>query len=211
MGVGEIAGLIAAIAFAVLAGFMIYPLIRLGKMFDQISQTVRESGEHAIPALDEGVTTVKQVNKSLEDVNKISAAASTTANNVGALTDLYGSFLGKPIIKIASTFYALKTTGQSFLAKNAAKTTVNDTAEKGGVMFKRIFWVGVGVAIGIVAVTKAQAYVKANTPDAARQFLLGPDQDNVPMKTLEGLVNEFNATRRAREAELNRQYIERAN
>ena len=72
-------------------------------------------------------------------------------------------------------------------------------------MFKRIFWVGVGVAIGIVAVTKAQAYVKANTPDAARQFLLGPDQDN------EGLVNEFNATRRAREAELNRQYIERAN
>ena len=126
MGVGEIAGLIAAIAFAVLAGFMIYPLIRLGKMFDQISQTVRESGEHAIPALDEGVTTVKQVNKSLEDVNKISAAASTTA-----LTDLYGSFLGKPIIKIASTFYALKTTGQSFLAKNAAKTTVNDTAEKG--------------------------------------------------------------------------------
>ena len=129
MGVGEIAGLIAAIAFAVLAGFMIYPLIRLGKMFDQIS--VRESGEHAIPALDEGVTTVKQVNKSLEDVNKISAAASTTANNVGALTDLYGSFLGKPIIKIASTFYALKTTGQSFLAKNAAKTTVNDTAEKG--------------------------------------------------------------------------------
>lgn len=131
MGVGEIAGLIAAIAFAVLAGFMIYPLIRLGKMFDQISQTVRESGEHAILALDEGVTTVKQVNKSLEDVNKISAAASTTANNVGALTDLYGSFLGKPIIKIASTFYALKTTGQSFLAKNAAKTTVNDTAEKG--------------------------------------------------------------------------------
>ena len=44
MGVGEIAGLIAAIAFAVLAGFMIYPLIRLGKMFDQISQTVRLSG-----------------------------------------------------------------------------------------------------------------------------------------------------------------------
>ena len=30
MGVGEIAGLIAAIAFAILAGFMIYPLIRLG-------------------------------------------------------------------------------------------------------------------------------------------------------------------------------------
>ena len=81
MGVGEIAGLIAAIAFAVLAGFMIYPLIRLGKLFDQIAQTVKDTGDHAIPALDEGVTTVQQVNKSLEDVNKISAAASTRSTN----------------------------------------------------------------------------------------------------------------------------------
>ncbi|MBT1171883.1 DUF948 domain-containing protein [Bifidobacterium sp. MA2] len=117
MGVGEIAGLVAAIAFAVLAGFMIYPLIRLGKLFDQIAETVKESGEHAIPALDEGVTTVKQVNKSLEDVNRISAAASTTANNVGALTDLYGSFLGRPVIKIASAAYALKSTAASFLSE----------------------------------------------------------------------------------------------
>jgi hypothetical protein len=74
------------------------------------------------------------VNKSLEDVNKISAAASTTANNVGALTDLYGSFLGKPIIKAASIFYAIKSTAQSFMTRNAAKnagTTANGEAEKG--------------------------------------------------------------------------------
>ena len=127
MGVGEIAGLVAAIAFAVLAGFMIYPLIRLGKLFDQIADTVRESGEHAIPALDEGVTTVKQVNKSLEDVNKISAAASTTVNNVGALTDLYGSFLGKPVIKVASAVYALKSTAQSFLVRQSAGRAGEDS------------------------------------------------------------------------------------
>ena len=76
-------------------------------------------------------------------------------------------------------------------------------------MFKRLFWVSIGVGIGVVAVTKAQAYVKANTPDAARQFLLGPDQDHVTMRTLEGLVNEFNATRRAREAELNTKYADK--
>ena len=28
-------------------------------------------------------------------------------------------------------------------------------------MFKRLFWVSIGVGIGVVAVTKAQAYVKA--------------------------------------------------
>lgn len=122
MGVGEIAGLIAAIAFAVLAGFLIYPLIRLGKLFDQMAETVRQTGEHAIPALDESVTTVKQVNKSLEDVNKISAAASTTATNVGALTDLYGSFLGKPIITLASSMYALRQTAGSLLASKRGKS-----------------------------------------------------------------------------------------
>ncbi|MCI1253766.1 MAG: DUF948 domain-containing protein [Bifidobacterium tibiigranuli] len=126
MGVGDIAGLVAAIAFAVLAGFLIYPLIRLGKLLDQIAETVKQTGDHAMPTLDESVTTIQQVNKSLEDVNKISSAASTTANNVGALTDLYGSFLGKPIIKIASATFALKTTAQSFFSKKS-KTEADET------------------------------------------------------------------------------------
>ena len=99
MGIGEIAGLIAAIAFAILAGFMIYPLIKLGKLFEQIGTTVKDTGDHAIPALDEGVTTVKEVNKTLTDVNSITESASYTAQNVGALTDLYSSMLGKPVIK----------------------------------------------------------------------------------------------------------------
>ncbi|MDF7641550.1 DUF948 domain-containing protein [Bifidobacterium sp. ESL0784] len=140
MSIGDIAGLIAAIAFAVLAGFLIYPLIRLGKLFDQLAQTVKDSGDHAIPALDEGVTTVRQVNKSLEDVNKISSAASTTAGNIGALTDLYGSFLGKPVIKLASSFYALKSTAQSFMRQKgagsagdaAAKAKATSAKVKGG-------------------------------------------------------------------------------
>ena len=77
-------------------------------------------------------------------------------------------------------------------------------------MFRRLFWFGMGFAAGVIAVSKANAYVKANTPDAMRQFVLGPDQDHVAVRTLEGLVNEFNATRRAREAELNRTYAERS-
>ena len=101
---------------------MIYPLIRLGKLFDQIAQTVKDTGDHAIPALDESVTTVQQVNKSLEDVNKISAAASTTANNVGAL-------LGKPVIKVASATYALKSTVQSFLAKRDVNHAAGNKGE----------------------------------------------------------------------------------
>lgn len=76
-------------------------------------------------------------------------------------------------------------------------------------MFKRLFWIGLGVGIGVAAVVKAQAYVKANTPDVARQFLLGPDQEDVAMRTLQGLWSEFNTVRRAREDELNKQYANR--
>lgn len=120
MDIGQIAGLIAAIAFAVLAGAMIYPLIRLGRLFDQIAETVRRTGDHAIPALDEGVTTVQKVNRSLSDVNAISEAAHRSAANVGALTDLYGSFLGKPVIKLLSAIWAVKATALDFVNKRAA-------------------------------------------------------------------------------------------
>ena len=116
MDVGQIAGLIAAIAFAILAGFLIYPLIRLGKLFDQLAQTIKQAGDHVVPTLDESASTVTQLNQTLTDVNRISAAASTTAGNLGALTDLYGSMLGKPVIKVAAFLYAMRKTISSFLS-----------------------------------------------------------------------------------------------
>ncbi|MEE0654410.1 hypothetical protein [Bifidobacterium criceti] len=76
-------------------------------------------------------------------------------------------------------------------------------------MRKRLLWIALGMIAGVIAVSKANAYVKANTPDKARQFLLGPDQQNVGMRTLQGLVAEFTDTRRAREAELNSRYMDK--
>ena len=129
MDLGQVASLIAAIVFAILAGFLIYPLIRLGKLFDQIAQTVKETGDHAIPALDESVTTVQKVNQSLEDVNQISSAASTTANNVGALTDLYGAVLVKPLIKVAAVFYGAKQAVSGFVKNSDGSTTSSTTSD----------------------------------------------------------------------------------
>ncbi|PAU69530.1 hypothetical protein B1400_0729 [Bifidobacterium italicum] len=76
-------------------------------------------------------------------------------------------------------------------------------------MRKRLLWIALGMIAGVVAVSKANAYVKANTPDKARQFLLGPDQEHVGVRTLQGLVTEFTDVRRAREAELNSRYMDR--
>ena len=54
-------------------------------------------------------------------------------------------------------------------------------------MFKRLFWMAAGFCCGVFTVMKAQAYVKANTPAPARQFLFGPDIDNVGLRTLQGM------------------------
>ncbi len=74
---------------------------------------------------------------------------------------------------------------------------------------KRAFWIGVGVAAGIVIAAKASSYVKAHTPQQAREFVFGPDQTNVPMSTLQSLWADFNTYRAQREEELNRLYIDR--
>jgi hypothetical protein len=74
-------------------------------------------------------------------------------------------------------------------------------------MFKRLFWVGVGFSIGVVAASKARSYAKAHTPAGAREFVFGRETNNVAISTVLGLYDEFQTTRKAREAELNQQYV----
>ncbi|MCI1935744.1 MAG: hypothetical protein LKJ44_02545 [Bifidobacteriaceae bacterium] len=79
-------------------------------------------------------------------------------------------------------------------------------------MFKRLFWIGVGAAVGIVAVTKAKAYLRTHTPDVPRQFFMGADaeDENVPVRTARALYSEFTANRELREAQLNQALINRS-
>lgn len=79
-------------------------------------------------------------------------------------------------------------------------------------MFKRIFWVAVGAGIGVLAVTKAKAYLRTHTPDAPRQFFLGSDADDekLPLRTLRALYTEFEANRALREEQLNERLTHRS-
>lgn len=73
-------------------------------------------------------------------------------------------------------------------------------------MFKRIFWFGVGFAAGMVVASKASGYVRAHTPRMAREFVLGPDQDNVALRTLGSLVEDFKTNFTEKEREMNDSY-----
>ena len=73
-------------------------------------------------------------------------------------------------------------------------------------MIKRLFWFLVGFGAGLVVASKAQAYVRAHTPRMAREFVLGPDQDNVAMRTLGSLIADFRKYSNEKEAEMNEKY-----
>lgn len=115
MSVGAIAGLIAAIAFAVIAGVLIYPMVRLGRLFDAIAKTVEDAGNEVVPVIKQGNEAVGEINKTLSDVNSITDSVKYTAQNAAALGNLYTSILGKPVIKAASFLYAFKKTASSFM------------------------------------------------------------------------------------------------
>ncbi|MBQ3829242.1 MAG: DUF948 domain-containing protein [Aeriscardovia sp.] len=121
MSIGAIAGLIVAIAFAVIAGVLIYPMVRLGRLFDAIAKTVKDAGDEVMPVIKQGNEAVGEINKTLSDVNSITDSVKYTAQNAAALGNLYTSLLGKPIIKAASFLYALRKASASFMKKGKAK------------------------------------------------------------------------------------------
>ena len=73
MSVGEVAGLIAALAFVLLVGFLAYPLVKLGKVFDETRLTVRGLSGGTVPLLTEVTTTVATTNEQLVRVDAITA------------------------------------------------------------------------------------------------------------------------------------------
>ena len=101
MSGGDIAGLIAAGVFAVLVGLLAIPLLKLGRVFDETSATIKEVRQGVTPLLDEATTTMSETNKQLARVDAITSSVEETTGNVSALVALFAATVGGPLIKIA--------------------------------------------------------------------------------------------------------------
>lgn len=102
MSVGDIAGLIAAGAFAVLVGIIAVPLIKLGRVFDETTEAIRELSSNVTPLLEEATTTISESNRQLVRVDAITTDVAETTGNVSALVALLAASVGGPLIKIAA-------------------------------------------------------------------------------------------------------------
>jgi uncharacterized protein YoxC len=115
MSVGEIAGLIAAIAFVVLVALTAVPLMKLGRVLEEVRLAVRDIGHESIPILTELRGTVSATNTELEklslvteDVAKVSKNATVVSENAAQLTSLFSATLGGPLIKTAALTYGVR-------------------------------------------------------------------------------------------------------
>ncbi len=108
MSIGELAGLIAALAFVLLVGFLGYPLYKLGKVFDEARLSVRDLSGGALPLIEEVTTTVSTANGQLVRVDTITRNVAEVSENVSALTRLFAATLGSPVVKVAAFSYGVR-------------------------------------------------------------------------------------------------------
>jgi uncharacterized protein YoxC len=107
---GEIAALVAAIAFVLLVVLLAVPLLKLGRTLDEATLAIRKTHEGAAPLLADAQGTLEQVNAQLEQVESIAKNVNSMTTNVAALTAIVSSTLGSPLIKAAAFTYGVRKT-----------------------------------------------------------------------------------------------------
>lgn len=118
MSVGQIAAIVAAIAFVVLVLLLAIPLIKLGRTLDEATIAIRKAHEGTGPLLDSAGTTITTVNTQLERVDGVTASAQAVAANTRALSTVFTATLGGPLVKIAALSYGLRKAAQARQLKN---------------------------------------------------------------------------------------------
>jgi uncharacterized protein YoxC len=110
MSGGEIAALIAAIAFVLLVLLLAVPLLKLGRTLDETTLAVRKSHDGIGPLLTEAQQTMQSVNQQLTQVEAIAENVNSMTTNVAAMTSVVSSTLGSPMIKAAAFTYGVRKT-----------------------------------------------------------------------------------------------------
>ena len=115
MTAGGIAGLIAAVAFVALVALTAVPLLKLGRVLEEIRLAVRDIGHESVPILTELRGTVQATDDELGklsvvtgDVAKVSAHATVVSENAAQMTSLFAATLGGPLVKTAALSYGVR-------------------------------------------------------------------------------------------------------
>ncbi|GAA1906679.1 DUF948 domain-containing protein [Lapillicoccus jejuensis] len=105
---GDVAGVIAALAFAYLV-FRIGRVVgKAGEILEEARVGVKGLSDGAVPLLGEVTSTVTATNEQLVRVDTITTNVATMSSNVNALTSLFAATLGSPVVKVAAFSYGVR-------------------------------------------------------------------------------------------------------
>ena len=108
VSVGDIAGVIAALAFAWLVIRLGSLIGKAGKILDEIRIGVRGVSEQTVPLLSQVTDTVTLTNEQIVRLDTITANVASMSTNVNALTSLFAATLGSPVVKLAAFTYGVR-------------------------------------------------------------------------------------------------------
>jgi len=108
VSIGDIAGVIAALAFAYLVLRLGSVIGKAGKVLDETRIGVRGLSEQTVPLLSQVTDTVASTNEQIVRLDTITANVSSMSTNVNALTSLFAATLGSPVVKVAAFSYGVR-------------------------------------------------------------------------------------------------------
>lgn len=108
MSVGELAGLLVAVFWAVLVTLLAVVLVRLSKVLREAADLVSAVTGHAVPLLTDAGEAVRRANEQLERVDEITANVQDAAANANALSSTVAATIGGPLVKVAAFSYGVR-------------------------------------------------------------------------------------------------------
>ncbi|MFB7475796.1 DUF948 domain-containing protein [Kitasatospora sp. NPDC056184] len=108
MSVGELAGLLVAVFWAVLVTLLAVVLVRLSRVLKEATVLVSAVTEQAVPLLTDAGAAVRSANEQLERVDEITANVQDAAANANALSSTVAATLGGPLVKVAAFSYGVR-------------------------------------------------------------------------------------------------------
>jgi uncharacterized protein YoxC len=128
VSIGDVAGVIAALAFAFLVLRLGSVIGKAGKVLDEARIGVRGVSEQTVPLLSQVTDTVASTNDQIVRLDAITANVSSMSTNINALTSLFAATVGSPVVKVAAFTYGVRS---AMRGAGAGKRTTRPRRRRG--------------------------------------------------------------------------------
>ena len=106
--IGDIAGVVAALAFAYLVLRLGSLVGKAGAILDETRIGVKGVADQSVPLIGEVTNTVTATNEQIARIDTVTTNVAMMSANVNALTSLFAATLGGPLVKVAAFSYGVR-------------------------------------------------------------------------------------------------------